>query len=208
MSWLSISYSKWALKLGTLQKLWRASLFSALYSFPSTFLSKFWKSRYAKIGEKRPQASKNQVGIVTQTNMADKTCIFSYCHVFYQINILPLQGESTLASISQPADEFTFGHTGHMAIILGRLATLIPSFKTNLVMLIVSLLVFSSKQLTYVYQEWWRADQAWLVWEHQRKGQKRFQCHQEEFPLNPGPSRKLFRPKEKFPFPNLIFSLI
>lgn len=31
-----------------------------------------------------------------------------------------LQGDSTLASISQPADEFTFGHTGHMAIILGR----------------------------------------------------------------------------------------
>ena len=25
-----------------------------------------------------------------------------------------------MASISQPADEFTFGHTGHMAIILGR----------------------------------------------------------------------------------------
>ena len=48
-----------------------------------------------------------------------------------------MQGESTLASISQPADEFTFGHTGHMAIILGRLATLIPSFLTNLVMVML-----------------------------------------------------------------------
>lgn len=55
---------------------------SPLYASPTVY-------GYAKIGEKRSQASKNQ-------------------------------GDSTLASISQPADEFTFGHTGHMAIILGR----------------------------------------------------------------------------------------
>ena len=39
------------------------------------------------------------------------------------INVIFLQGDSTLASISQPADEFTFGHAGHMAIILGRYVT-------------------------------------------------------------------------------------
>ena len=53
-----------------------------------------------------------------------------------------------MASISQPADEFTFGHTGHMAIILGRLATLTPAFLTNLVMLI--LLVFSFLNKKYM----------------------------------------------------------
>ena len=96
----------------------------------------------------RPRRIRQELSNKTKN---DKRYILSYYHVFYQIDILPLQGESTLASISQPADEFTFGHTGHMAIILGRLATLIPAFLTNLVMLIVSF--FSFNQLTYVYQE-------------------------------------------------------
>ena len=44
------------------------------------------------------------------------------------IYVIFLQGDSTLASISQPADEFTFGHTGHMAIILGRYSARLDFF--------------------------------------------------------------------------------